>query len=84
MPLYYTKCSTCGTERRVILTSRDKSLLGCKCGGEEDFISKLSVQTRVMEVLDNGIMPRRVERPANAEELQRDHSTPATKSDTLV
>lgn len=75
MPLYYFRCETCQKERKRLLQSQqdaDKSF-NCECGGE----MKRSMQpatASITETLDNGWMPRKVTRIANAEEIFKERS----------
>lgn len=72
MPLYYFRCTSCGEQVRKILTPQQassKSYL-CLCGGKLER-TPLGPSSQAREVLDNGLMLRAVDRPAEAEELYR-------------
>lgn len=71
MPLYKFKCVACGKRHRV-LTSGKAPRTVCDDCGEEMFRDATGPSSRVVEVLDNGIMPRRLERLANAADLARE------------
>lgn len=72
MPIFNWKCSSCGELTRKLL--KDRPTLGtCCCGGKLEFMSDLT--TRVVEVRDNGLMPRKVEQLQGVQEMVRDRST---------
>lgn len=72
MPLYNFVCPDCGKKSRAILKpeqAKDERL--CECGQT----LKRDVQgptTKVVERLDNGLMPRAVERLAETDRLIRE------------
>jgi hypothetical protein len=69
MPLYYFECCKCHKPHRKILTVDEAmKIQACECG----YTLRRTPQppsARVTEVIDNGIMPRRLERLADAERL---------------
>jgi putative FmdB family regulatory protein len=83
MPLFHFACTICHERTRRILETKDIDTQECKgCGAAlERTPEPPSVQ--VMESLDNGFMPRRVERLRDAERLYRDRANndPRTKKD---
>ena len=78
MPLYRWRCEKCGEATRKLLASRPK-LGTCCCGGKLIFVT--NAQAMVMESLDNGIMPRRVEQLKDVEELRKVRSDIDLKTD---
>lgn len=75
MPLYYYACPGCGAEvKKIRSPERAGDEVSCRgCGGQMRR-SPRGPTTTTKETLDNGLMTRRVERPANAEELYRERS----------
>ncbi len=76
MPLFHFSCPNCGAHRRRILTpeaakSEVPECPECFAAMERD---AKPPSTRVVETLDNGLMPRRLERLADAERIYRDHA----------
>ena len=71
MPFFSYNCSDHG-DFRVLIDKREKVHLCPKCGKECKFVLKSLGTIKVMEKLDNGIMPRAVERIANIEEIMKD------------
>ena len=72
MPIFTWKCPSCGEVTRKILKGRP-TLGTCCCGGQLEFVSGLT--TRVVEVRDNGLMPKKVEQLQGVQDLVRDRST---------
>ncbi len=75
MPVFNYHCEQCVADVRRILTptaARDPQFCD-SCGSELDRNSQ-GPSTQVMERLDNGCMPKRVERLADAERLYRERS----------
>lgn len=96
MALYVWKCGTCGHVTKKILPTRPKLDIVCfrsrsridpplpgetvgPCGGELSFVTGVASQT--MEVIDNGLMLRRLERPARIEEMMAERIALAEKPD---
>ncbi len=75
MPLYYFECKKCNRQLRKILPGRvGKGLPHCpECGVNMERLHKPPT-TQVLETLDNSLMPKKVERLANAEQLYKDRS----------
>ena len=74
MPLYKMKCDKCGVIQRRVL-SHYETIKGmdfrCLCGGL--FVKQNpEPTTQSMERLDNGAMPRAVERYTDAEQLMQE------------
>jgi hypothetical protein len=81
MPLFYGKCSNCGSRKKFLTDEGDwdsisESKLRCSCSGKyiRDARGPFS---SVKEILDNGAMPRAVERFEDIEELKRDRLSKA-------
>lgn len=81
MPIYNFACVSCKAPVRKILSPENYKLfvifneyMDCKkCGGRvERKVNPPSSQT--VETLDNGLMPKRVERFADAETLYKERS----------
>jgi hypothetical protein len=76
VPVYNLVCGACHKPERKLCTPeqlRDRSLKCSACGG--DLVRNPDPPTtQVKEVLDNGLMTKRLERYANAERLSRDNS----------
>jgi hypothetical protein len=71
MPLYVFQCTVCKEVTRKLLKSRP-TIYNCCCGGKLAFVT--DTQSMVLEKLDNGLMPRSVERLSNIEELRETRS----------
>jgi len=76
MPLFYTKCPKCGAEKKILTAkggwdSISLPQLSCECGTIMERDAK-GAEGFVKEKLDNGAMPRAVERYANIEELKQE------------
>lgn len=73
MALYKWNCSTCGKSSRKLLSEppKDGSMV-CECGQTMTLTGSGFVT--VMDRLDNGLMPKVVERPKDAVELVQDHA----------
>jgi hypothetical protein len=75
MPSYYFKCTKCEKTQRWILTPAEAKeericdLFGCR--GRMTRTPKPPT-ARITETLDNGLMPRAIERPADAEQLHNE------------
>lgn len=76
MPLYNFSCGQCGaTIKKLMPVDRFRStgILPCPCGGEARHRPGAAT-SQTMEVLDNGIAPRRVERLSEAERIFRERA----------
>lgn len=78
MPLFQWKCDKCGEQTRKLLSSRPL-LHSCCCGGKLNFLTNVASQT--MEVIDNGLMAKALERPVNIEERLAERTALAEKPD---
>jgi putative FmdB family regulatory protein len=80
VPMYNFKCPQCRSQvrilRKVEKAADPVECPHCKVGMER---APMPPTSMVKEVLDNGLMSRKVERLANAEEIGRDRSK--TKED---
>lgn len=83
MPLFYFKCDTCGRELRKILPSeaefKDRA---CICPSGTLHRDARGATSRAVEVLDNGIMPKKLERLVDAERLYKERNEATEKSKT--
>lgn len=76
MPLYHYACTSCGKQSRRVMTAQEaKSEQKCPdpCGAPLKREPRAPTAT-VSETLDNGLMARRVERPADAERLYKERA----------
>lgn len=83
MPLYYFKCTDVdcpGTGRQLVtkaaylIGTLGRSTLPCAVCGKPMERDPRPASSRVTETLDNGVMSRRVERPADAERLYKERA----------
>lgn len=84
MALYRWRCESCGQVTAKMLNFRPSLKDGaCDCGGKLSFVSNTHSQTK--EVIDNGLMARSLERPANTEELHAERNASAyTPDDEII
>ena len=76
MPVYQLQCSCCGFLAKVIRKNpAAASEVACPACSESP-MERITVAptSRVTEVLENGLMTRRVERPADAERLYKERA----------
>jgi hypothetical protein len=74
MPLYRFFCAVCDkTVRKMLEPGEQAQQQHCTCG-EPLARSTPATSSDVMEVVDNGLMTRRVERYSEAERLFRERS----------
>jgi putative FmdB family regulatory protein len=75
VPLYYFTCDACKTDvRRILTPARAGAAVACpKCKGELRRTPK-GATANVIERLDNGLMTKAVERPAEAERLYKERA----------
>lgn len=74
MPAFNLKCAECGAStRRLARTFLLVNLTCDTCGGKLQR-DPHGPSAQVMESLDNGLMPRRVERLRDAERLMKERS----------
>lgn len=79
MPLYCYQCSTCKkTARRIC--SPDESKTAPICCEKPMKRTPKPITSRCVEVLDNGVMPKKLERLVDAERLFRERAE-ATKKE---
>ena len=71
MPLFFFECA-CGKQSKRLL-KKAEDVQDCECGAKPTRTPQ-PMTSRVVEVLDNGIMSRRLERPADAERLFRERT----------
>ena len=71
MPLYYYQCSLCNKESRRLCTP-DESKVPPICCKKAMVRSPRPPSQRATEILDNGIMTKRLERLVDAERLFHD------------
>ena len=72
MPLYRLRCDKCRTVYKFLGDTRPVGKKCKKC--DVDLRTDSQVSSAVIEVLDNGLMPNKVERLENITELRKDHS----------
>lgn len=99
MALFVWKCGSCGAVTKRLLSKRPElttcsengqsiqtelgpMLVDGPCGGTLEFVTNTSSQT--MEVIDNGLMARRLERPVNIEEKLAQRNAHAEKPDDPI
>ena len=73
MAAFYFTCKVCQKPQRRIVRAEEVPTLTCECGGQLERTPSPPT-TQVMETLDNGAMPRRVERLSEAERLFKERS----------
>jgi hypothetical protein len=76
MPLFYGKCNRCNFQKKFLTSDGDWDSIPaarkyCKCGGEIVRDAR-GILSSIKEVLDNGAMPRAVERYADIEEMKKE------------
>ena len=76
MPVYQLRCCCCGFLTKVIRKNPAAAAeVACSVCSESPMERIVEAPTsRVTETLDNGLMTRRVERPADAERLYRERA----------
>ncbi len=76
MPSFNLKCQECGLEQKRLCKSPKEiphiECKQCRAKGMERMAGETSSQ--VIEVLDNGLMPRRLERHKDAERMYRERA----------
>lgn len=81
MPAYNLRCDKCQKTLRKILPKFEG--LKCSCGGDLLRTSADQVSTVVKEILDNGVMVRKVERIHNVDELMKERSKQPKEDDFI-
>lgn len=75
MPMYYFTCDSCAESQGLRLKpGEQKAPRACPKCGTALRRDPRPPSTQVMESIDNGIMPRRVERLADAQRLFKDRA----------
>jgi len=83
MPTYNFKCSKCSGEFQKLLPHLTDFKRPCpKCGEPSEYVGR-GPTTRVVEVRDNGFMPKKIEQLADIEDLVRDRSTKKPDDDIV-
>lgn len=88
MALFVWQCKKCLHKSRKILNIRpvlgtcSKINNNFPCEGEQEFVSNVASQT--MEVIDNGLMAKVLERHTNIEEKMADRKALANKEDDPI
>jgi hypothetical protein len=77
MPVFNAKCNKCGVTKKLLTVQSgwnciDRAKLVCTCGGKLQRHATGPLSSFTKEVLDNGAMPRAVERFSNMEELKQE------------
>ena len=80
MPLFYFSCK-CGTTTRKLLPI-SQAEIQCQCGQVAARVAS-GGSSKVVETLDNGLMPKSLERLADAERLFSEHLTEKPDPDTI-
>jgi len=73
MGLYHFQCPVCEKTKRKLFKSEPGDLILCECGHVMLRIMQPPT-TRVVEILDNGLMPRKIERLSEAERFSKERS----------
>ena len=74
MPIYYYKCPECEKTNRRLLSGEseaDKVILLCQCTAEM-VRAPQPPTAQIVETLDNGVMVRKLERLADAEQIHKE------------
>ncbi len=76
MPMFVLECSACNGRTRILATKRPESWGGCKVAGCPGDLHRVGAgpSAQVVEHLDNGAMPRALDRLADAERLHKERS----------
>jgi hypothetical protein len=74
MPLYHFECIQCGQVVRKILKAQDLAQTEVLCCDTPCRRTPRPPSTQVKEVLDNGLMTKKVERLSDAERLFRERA----------
>lgn len=71
MPLFHLQCENCSKSiRKILKSSKETDNMKCECGNTLKRVPKPPTSC-VKEILDNGLMSKKVERYSNAEELHK-------------
>jgi hypothetical protein len=82
MPLYSWKCKGCGFIGRKLSPKRPGLTPCTACGGDNEYMDS-SPTSRVIEVMDNGVMTRKVEVLSNISDLMKNRSKPPGEPDII-
>lgn len=84
MPIYNLECACCGHKLRKLAAQppKDQDCPSCT-EGPMSWQGQGPTQ-RVVEVRDNGLMPKKVEQLADIDEMVRDRSTTKKDDGTIV
>jgi len=81
MPVFDLKCPACGeSERKLMLTMQDRPCPKCETVMVRAGTGPTS---RIIEIRDNGFMPKKVEQLADVQELVRQRSTEKPEPDKV-
>lgn len=78
MPSYSYRCEACDIDYRILRLRPPQSYVCSSCNQPAKRV-EVNVTSRIVETLDNGLMPRRVERPADAERLFKERAAEDVK-----
>lgn len=85
MPIYNLECVCCGHKFRKLASAPPESRLQCpQCKEDSAEWSGKGPTARVVEVRDNGLMPKKVEQLADIDELVKERSTKPSDDGTIV
>jgi phage terminase large subunit GpA-like protein len=73
MAVYKWRCPTCGVGLRILADTRPTTEKTCNKDGSV-LVSENEVSSMVKERLDNGIMPKAVERIKDVEQMVKERS----------
>lgn len=76
MPLFKLSCPLCSKKKTTLANSWAQASKTCECGSEMSR-SPSGLSSQTVERLDNGVMPKALERLADAERLYRDRADAA-------
>jgi len=83
MPIYNFKCPECGEDFRKVLPHLTEHKKPCpKCGKAAEYTGK-GPTSRIVEVRDNGFMPKKVEQLADIDEIVKERSTTKPEDDII-
>lgn len=76
MPVFNGICKKCGIKKKFLTLTQDWDSIPdikkkCGCGGEIER-DAVGASSSIKEIVDNGAMPRAVERYADIEELRKE------------
>lgn len=75
MPLLYFRCGKCRVDGRALVSvAKMKAPHPCPVCKEPMQRSPRPISSKIVETLDNGLMSRRVERPADSERLFKERA----------